>query len=276
MKNRIFTRAASFLFLCMLIPSLLFATVADNYTPVKTLGNGTTVNFSFGFALIASGNERVYLESVATGVQTLQTIGTNYTIVFNDKTPGGTVTFITPPTSAYYVIIGREVEKTQEVPLTTSSGFQAKVVEGMVDKLTTQIQDLQEQLDRSIKVAIGATVPSDYLADAQAAATAAQVAQTAAETAKTNAEAAEAAAEAAAASVPNIVNGTFTNASLTAGVLTITHNKSLAAPYAITVMIFDNNGKQIIPDQVTGAANTVAVDLTSFGTLTGTWGYRVI
>lgn len=71
-------------------------------------------------------------------------------------------------------------------------------------------------------------------------------------------------------------NGTFTNASLSAGVLTITHNKALSAPYGIVVVIFDNNSKQIIPDEVTGATNSVAIDLTSYGTISGTWGYSYI
>lgn len=72
------------------------------------------------------------------------------------------------------------------------------------------------------------------------------------------------------------VSGTFTNASLSSGILTITHNLALSAPFALLITIFDNNAKQIIPDNVTGLTNTVQIDLTSFGTLTGTWGYRYI
>jgi hypothetical protein len=72
------------------------------------------------------------------------------------------------------------------------------------------------------------------------------------------------------------VRATFTNASLTAGVLTITHNLALSAPYSIWVVIFDNTYKQVYPDEITGATNTVAIDLTSFGTLTGTWGYAYV
>lgn len=71
-------------------------------------------------------------------------------------------------------------------------------------------------------------------------------------------------------------SGTFTNGDLSAGILTITHSLSLSAPYSIIVVIFDNNGKQIIPDDVTGSTNSVAVDLNSYGTLSGTWGYRYI
>jgi len=67
--------------------------------------------------------------------------------------------------------------------------------------------------------------------------------------------------------------GSFTNASLTAGVLTITHNLTLSTPYSLTVSIFNNSSQQITPDLITGAANSVAIDLSSYGTLSGTWGY---
>lgn len=67
--------------------------------------------------------------------------------------------------------------------------------------------------------------------------------------------------------------GTFINANLVAGVFTITHDKSLSPPYTVNVIIFDNNGHQIVPDAITGHANTVDITLTSFAPLLGTWGY---
>jgi hypothetical protein len=61
----------------------------------------------------------------------------------------------------------------------------------------------------------------------------------------------------------------FTNANLTAGILTVTHN--LGVQYG-SVTIVDNTGKEILPDDVTFTSTTaLAVDLTSYGTLTGTW-----
>jgi DNA-binding LacI/PurR family transcriptional regulator len=78
-----------------------------------------------------------------------------------------------------------------------------------------------------------------------------------------------------------LTRATFTNANLTAGVLTITHTAGLSAPYTVMVTIFDNNNQQIIPDSITGATNTVAVDLSSYvaaggGSIPGTWGYGYI
>jgi len=66
---------------------------------------------------------------------------------------------------------------------------------------------------------------------------------------------------------------TFDDDDLSAGVLTITHNKGLSAPYSLQIEIFDNNAEKIVPDAVTGLTNTCTVDLTSYGTLSGTWQY---
>lgn len=67
--------------------------------------------------------------------------------------------------------------------------------------------------------------------------------------------------------------GTFTNASLTAGVLTITHNLGLTTPFTMHVTVADNSQEVIIPDKVTFLTNTITVDLSSYGTITGTWGF---
>lgn len=81
---------------------------------------------------------------------------------------------------------------------------------------------------------------------------------------------------AALGSLTGSIRNTFTNASLSAGILTVTHNLGLSVPYMINVVIFDNNNKQIIPDEIIGLTNSVQIDLSSFGTLTGTWGYMIL
>jgi len=66
----------------------------------------------------------------------------------------------------------------------------------------------------------------------------------------------------------------FTNASLSSGILTVTH--SLNEDY-VTVVIYDNNKKVIIPDEITSStANITLIDLTSYGTIAGTWNVRCI
>lgn len=130
--------------------------ISDNYVPVKQLGNGVTTIFTGTWAVLVDTYLRVYLENVTTGVQTLQALDTDYSLSFNSS--GFTVTFlISAPTSANYVVIGREVAQDQTDPYTTSKGFQGQVIEDSFDKLTAITQDLQDEVNRSPKVPLGYT-----------------------------------------------------------------------------------------------------------------------
>lgn len=75
----------------------------------------------------------------------------------------------------------------------------------------------------------------------------------------------------------SLQRGTFTDGDLVSGnVLVITHNLALTAPFAVVVAVFDNNGNQVLPDAIVGATNSVDVDLSSYGSLTGTWGWVLV
>lgn len=66
----------------------------------------------------------------------------------------------------------------------------------------------------------------------------------------------------------------FTNATLSSGSLTVTHGLN---QQFVQLIIYDNNNKQLQPDDITATSATVStVDLSSFGTLTGTWNVVVI
>lgn len=131
-------------------------TLADNYAPLKESGNGVTTVFSGSWMMIAVGYERVYLENKTTGVQTLQTVGSDYTLSIT--TNGFSVTFLVAPASTNWVVVGRSVPQTQVIPYKTSSGFQGPVQENSFDKLTAITQELTDLLDRAPKLAIGSTL----------------------------------------------------------------------------------------------------------------------
>ena len=67
--------------------------------------------------------------------------------------------------------------------------------------------------------------------------------------------------------------GTFVDGDLSTGILTITHSEGLTTPFTKHITVADNSQKVILPDDVTFATDTIVVDLTSYGTLSGTWGY---
>lgn len=74
--------------------------------------------------------------------------------------------------------------------------------------------------------------------------------------------------------VTKVYREAFTSASLTAGILTITHN--IGAQFCQPT-IWDNNNKKIDPDDFTATSATVmTVDLSSYGAITGTWNVVVV
>jgi hypothetical protein len=69
---------------------------------------------------------------------------------------------------------------------------------------------------------------------------------------------------------------TFDNGDLVAGVLTITHSLGLSTPFTLLLTIANDSQQMIIPDEITFLTNTITVDLSSFGVISGTWGYYYI
>jgi hypothetical protein len=65
----------------------------------------------------------------------------------------------------------------------------------------------------------------------------------------------------------------FDNSDLTAGQITITH--SLNEQYCV-VALYDNNGVAVLPNVTAASADTLTLDLSDFGTITGTWYVRVV
>jgi len=146
-----------------------------------------------------------------------------------------------------------------DTEVTTVSGIAADVTAvAAVDTAVTAVSTIAANVTSVAAIDTDVTTCATNIADIQAAPQAAID------------------AAAAAASIPTFTRATFDNDDLTAGVLTITHNLGLSAPYATNIFIFDNTGNLIIPDEITGAADSVAVDLTSYGAISGTWGYAYL
>ncbi|MGL5064154.1 MAG: hypothetical protein ACRC62_29560 [Microcoleus sp.] len=74
--------------------------------------------------------------------------------------------------------------------------------------------------------------------------------------------------------VARVAGGSFTNATLVAGVLTATHGLGNQWP---NVVVYDNNNRRIDPDEITATNVTVTtIDLTTFGTITGSWRWTAV
>ena len=117
-------------------------------------GNGSTTAFSYGFKIFASTELKVYIRVTATGAETLKSEGTgstNYAVSGVGAASGGTVTFVTAPASGESVIFLRDTANLQETDYLPADPFPAAAHEDALDKLTHQVQEIQDELDRSLK-----------------------------------------------------------------------------------------------------------------------------
>ncbi len=72
----------------------------------------------------------------------------------------------------------------------------------------------------------------------------------------------------------DIFRRSFVDADLAAGVLTVTHN--LGVRYH-AVAVYDDSDQLVTPDAIIDVdANSLTVDLTSFGVIAGTWNVVVV
>jgi hypothetical protein len=138
-------------------------TVSSTTNKVSYSGNGSTTVFAYTFKIFADGDLDVYIRS-STGTETLQTITTNYTVSNAGEESGGNVTFVTAPASGETVVIQRKLDLTQGTDYVENDPFPAESHEEALDRLTFITQQMQEEIDRSIKASVTNTISSTEFA----------------------------------------------------------------------------------------------------------------
>jgi len=125
-----------------------------------TVGNGNTgQEFAFTFDFYDT-SEIVATERVtATGAETVLTETTDYTIeslVGSDPYTGGTLTLAGSKTIAASstLTISRSSTQTQATDLVASGALPSDTLEDQFDKLVMICQELQEQLNRCLKIPV--------------------------------------------------------------------------------------------------------------------------
>ena len=123
-------------------------------------GNGSTSAFTYAFKITDDDDIQVIIRS-STGTETVKSKGTHYTVagVGNNS---GTVTFTSGniPASGETVVLRRSTPQTQAMDLIDNDPMSADTIETAHDKTTSITQELQEQVDRSIKLSRTNTMTS--------------------------------------------------------------------------------------------------------------------
>ena len=131
-------------------------TIKNSYT-----GNGSTTTFNYTFKITDQDDIDVIIRS-SSGTETTKTITTHYTVTGVGNANGGTVVFTSGniPSGSETVVLRRSTPQTQGVDLIENDPLPANTLEDALDKATSISQELQEQVDRSLKISRTNTMTS--------------------------------------------------------------------------------------------------------------------
>ena len=124
-------------------------------------GNSSTTVFAYSFKIFADSDLQVIIRS-STGAETTKTLTTHYTVSGAGDASGGNVTFTSgnTPATGETVVIRRGVPQTQAIDYIANDPFPAESHEEGLDRATMTTQQVQEELDRSIKLSRTNTMTS--------------------------------------------------------------------------------------------------------------------
>ena len=131
-------------------------------------GNGSQTVFAYTFKILADADIQVIIRA-ATGTETVKSLTTHYTVSGAGSASGGNVTFTSGnvPTNTETIVIRRTTTKTQTVDLVENDPFTAETVEGAFDRSVMIGQEIDEEVDRSIKLSRTNTMTStEFTVDA--------------------------------------------------------------------------------------------------------------
>ena len=134
-------------------------TVSSTTVKKSYNGNGSTAAFTYDFLINTTAELKVIIRS-STGTETVKTLSSHYNI--SDSSGSGTVTFTSGniPASGETVILIRDTNLTQGTDYVENDPFPSSSHESALDKLTLQVQEVQEELDRAIKLSRTNTMTS--------------------------------------------------------------------------------------------------------------------
>jgi len=114
-------------------------------------GDGSTTAFSITWKYFAKSDVVATLRS-STGIETVQTLTTNYTLTDAGVAAGGTLTMITAPANNETLVITLEPTNTQSTSLPVGGAFPSLAVEDALDLSAQRDSKLEDFQDRTLRV----------------------------------------------------------------------------------------------------------------------------
>ena len=118
-------------------------TVGDISPRIQYIANGTQTVFSYPFAIFKPADMAVYLGDA------LQSGG--FTVAGAGRSKGGTVTFGAAPAKGRVVTLRRELEISRTTDFQENGEFRSKVLNDELDYQTAVLQQVNEEVSRSVR-----------------------------------------------------------------------------------------------------------------------------
>lgn len=129
-------------------------TISSTTNRVSYSGNGSTTVFSFPYNFFSSSDLVVISRVNSTGVETVKTLTTHYTVTGAGVDGGGSVTMLSAPATGTTLIIYRDTAATQSMTAETDF-FDTSSVEDALDRAAQATQRLVSRVDRAVRLTEG-------------------------------------------------------------------------------------------------------------------------
>jgi hypothetical protein len=130
-------------------------TVESTAAIIRYTGDAAQTVFPYTWKILDDDDIQVYLRVIATGVETLQTKDTHYTVSGVGLDAGGNITFITSPTdytpaATEQVVLKRVPAITQTSDYEEGGELDQEALENALDRTIMVAQRLKELIDRAV------------------------------------------------------------------------------------------------------------------------------
>lgn len=145
------------LLLALLVTISAFATTSVTTARIVYSGSGSTGPFSVPFYFLADSELTVTKISASTlATVSVLVLDVDYTVT-GEGTTSGYVTLTATLSSSYKLVIQRATDFLQATDLVELEAFSAETLEGQHDKETRELQELKDEVNRSVRLLPGTT-----------------------------------------------------------------------------------------------------------------------
>lgn len=126
-------------------------------------GNGTASTFPFTFKVFAAADLDVVRLNTSNGAEAVLVLNSDYSVTLNgdqNSNPGGSITLLAGAlATGFKLTITSDIANLQPTDLTNQGGFYPEVITDSFDRSTIQIQQMSQDVGRSLKAPLSDGTP---------------------------------------------------------------------------------------------------------------------